>query len=767
MNNKWKIIGIVATGIIVIMIPLSLIVNKSSSTPLNKKAEFVGGKECISCHQREYNLWKGSDHDNAMDYANDSTVLGNFNNAAVRFRGIESKFYKRDGKFYVYTEGIDGKMMEFKVAYTFGVRPLQQYLIPFDKGRYQCLPIAWDTENKKWFDMAGMVYTPDELKPDSWLYWTNQAQNWNGVCAECHSTKLVKNYDIEKDSFNTTWSDIDVNCEACHGPGSRHIEWANLPEGSRDSDKEMGLVVQTSGTTSKQYIEACAPCHSRRTSLSDNDHRSNEYYNNYRPVLITPPLYYADGKILEEDYVFGSFTQSKMYMNDVKCGDCHDSHSLKLKFDGNALCTQCHRAEEYDNYKHHFHKYTNEKGETVIDKFGNKQPVGSGTLCKNCHMPGKYYMGIDFRWDHSLRIPRPDISEKYGIPNACNDCHADKSYKWAEGYIKRFYGEQKKTGYPEILAAAVNHESGEDTALIKLIKNDLYPEIVRATGLQYLAGYENDKADSVIVEMLNNPEPIIRETAVNVLRTNEPDKLVALLVPLLNDPVKIVRTAAAYRLSIVKKENLTEIQHKNYNRVIGEYLNSLKYTADFPTGKFNLGNYYSNTGDYQKAEKFYNNAIKSDSLIYEAKVNLAMLYYNHGELNKAKNLFLNIAEHNTGFKGSYYYLGLLTAEQKKYKEAAGYLEKAAKQKNPNPRVYYNLGLVYQYLKEQKKAEEILLKGYSKMPENFDMIYALSDFYFKSGNKKKALLYANEIRKKFPDNPLGKQLIEFIQKDMAY
>lgn len=763
MSNNWKIIGIIATTIIVVMIPLSLLVQKASTYSFKKEAFFVGGEKCITCHQREYNLWKGSDHDNAMNPVNDSTVLGDFNNIEVQFRGKKSRFFKRDSSFYVYTEGIGGDMAEFKIAYTFGVRPLQQYLVPFSKGKYQCLPIAWDTENKKWFDMAGMVYTAEELKPDSWLYWTNQAQNWNGVCAECHSTRLVKNYVIEKDSFKTTWSDIDVNCEACHGPGSEHLEWAKLPEGARQYDEGMGLVIQTSGTTSKQYIEACAPCHSRRTSLGDNDHTSIEYYNNYRPVPISPPLYYADGQILDEDYVFGSFTQSKMYMNDVKCNDCHDSHSLKLKFDGNALCTQCHRAEEYDTYGHHFHKYPGEKGEPVIDKFGHKIPVGDGTLCKTCHMPGKYYMGIDYRRDHSLRIPRPDLSIRYGVPNACNDCHSDKNYQWAEKYITKFYGEHKKTGAADILAAAYNQKAGEDTFLIKIVNNSLYPEIVRATALQYLSSYESNETDSVIIEMLNDPEPIIREAAVNAVRINDQEKLVKVLAPLLNDPVKIVRLASGNRLSLIKKDFFTKRQVNNFNSVMAEYLNSLNYLADFPTGKFNLGNYYSNTGDLQKAEKFYNEAIKSDSLQYPAKVNLAMLYYNGGKIKKAENLFLNLAKNNPEFENSYYYLGLLKAEQKDYKAAAGYLEKAALTPDPSPRVYYNLGLIYQFLNNPGKSEEILLTGYSRDPDNFDIMYALSDLYLKKGNIKKALLYANELREKYPDNPLGKNLTDFIKK----
>ena len=211
-----------------------------------------------------------------------------------------------------------------------------------------------------------MVYTPEDLKPDNWLYWTNQAQNWNSMCAECHSTNLEKNFDLVKKSYHTTWSDINVNCEACHGPGSAHIEWARLPELARPRDNNTGLVVRTSKITSRQYVESCAPCHARKSTLGTYDHLHGEFMNNAIPQLPVTPYYFVDGQFLEEDYEYGSFTQSKMYMKDVRCGDCHDPHSLKRKFEGNALCTQCHRADEYDTYDHHMHKSKGETGTSFM-----------------------------------------------------------------------------------------------------------------------------------------------------------------------------------------------------------------------------------------------------------------------------------------------------------------------------------------------------------------------------------------------------------------
>ncbi|MEI7982439.1 MAG: cytochrome c3 family protein, partial [Bacteroidota bacterium] len=381
MNKKtWKNTGLIATVVIVLTFPLSLILNRNSGNRQEPAAVFTGGKACIECHQKEYRLWSGSDHDKAMSVASDSSMLGDFNNAEFTYDGKTSKFYKRDGKFFVFTEGPGGEMREFRISHTFGVRPLQQYLVPFRSGKYQCLPIAWNTVEKKWFNMAAMVYKPEDLKPDNWLYWTNQAQNWNSMCAECHSTNLQKNYDLSTKSYHTTWSDINVNCEACHGPGSAHIEWARLPELARPLDNNAGLIVKTSSITSRQYVESCAPCHARRNSLGPYDHRHNDFLSNEIPQLPVTPYYFVDGQILEEDYEYGSFTQSRMYMKDVRCGDCHDPHSLKRKFEDNALCTQCHRADEYDTFDHHMHKSKGDPGTSFINKQGKKLGPGDGNL---------------------------------------------------------------------------------------------------------------------------------------------------------------------------------------------------------------------------------------------------------------------------------------------------------------------------------------------------------------------------------------------------
>ncbi len=333
------------------------------------------------------------------------------------------------------TRGVDGEPGEFEITHTFGWYPLQQYLIPFPNGRMQCLPIAWDAQKKRWYHL----YPDEPLDPDDWLYWTNNGQNWNGMCAECHSTDLKKGYNHRSDTYDTTWSEISIGCEACHGPGSAHVAWSHLPEMGRPDVENVALTVQTRGLSSRRQVELCAPCHARRMSLDDNIHRHADFLDYGIPQLLNEGLYFADGQILDEVYVYGSFVQSKMYARDVRCSDCHDVHSIRRMAEGNALCLQCHPAAVYDHKGHHFHKSAGEPGEPIRSASGQVLfEVGSGARCENCHMPGRHYMGIDYRPDHSFRLPRPDLTLAMGTPNACDRCHVDKPTQWSVDAMGRW-----------------------------------------------------------------------------------------------------------------------------------------------------------------------------------------------------------------------------------------------------------------------------------------------------------------------------------------
>ena len=574
-------------------------------------------------------------------------------------------------------------MADFEIAYAFGHDPLQQYLVPFPGGRLQCLTVAWDADRGEWFDL----YPNDEIPPTDWLHWTRAAQNWNGMCAECHSTNLQKNYDPETKTYDTTWSEIDVSCEACHGPGSQHVAWAEIQPMARPVIDDYGLVVATSGITSAQQVELCAPCHSRRAEFGDYDHTGAALLDTFRPSLLEEGLYHADGQILDEVYVWGSFTQSKMYANDVRCSDCHDVHSLKLKAEGNALCLQCHRADAYDTPEHHFHKKVDD-GE-----------ASDGALCVKCHMPEQPYMVIDERADHSLRIPRPDLSQALGSPNACSQggCHADKSLQWSVDAYTKWYGQAKKPHYGTTLAAGREGRPESRDEVIRLAGDQLYPAIVRATALSLLRNYPGEDSTRAIAVALADPEGLVRLTAITNLVARDQAELVRLVAPLLLDPLRAVRMEAAVRLADTPDAELEPYQREARAKALAEYRRAMAHTLDFAFAGHNLGNLAARLGDAATAEKYYRTAIAIDDLFYPAKANLAVILNAEGRNDEAAALLLSILESDPSQYDAAYSLGLLLAEMGRYTEAETYLARAAAGMPGHEGAQRNLGAIRAYL----------------------------------------------------------------------
>ena len=716
-------------------------------------ARHVDPARCEACHAREHRAWQGSHHDLAMQVATEETVLGDFSDVEVEFHGITSRFFRRDDGFFVHTEGPDGEMGDFEVAYTFGHDPLQQYLVPFPGGRLQCLSLAWDRVRGAWFHL----YPDTEIPPDDWLHWTRNAQNWNGMCAECHSTNLVKGYDAASQTFSTTWSEIDVSCEACHGPGSAHVDWADLPPMARPETDDLGLVVPTGGISSRQQVELCAPCHSRRTELGDFKHSELELLDSLVPSLLDEGLYHADGQILDEVYVYGSFVQSKMYRNDVRCADCHDVHSLKLHFEGNELCGQCHRLDTYDSAGHHFHKKT-------VDG----EP-SAGALCISCHMPQQLYMVVDWRADHSLRVPRPDLTRDIGTPNACGQagCHADKGLRWQIDEYEKWYGRAKKPHYGTVLAAGRERQGEAREQLVRLAGDPLYPAIVRATALSLLGNYPPDPSTARIFDLgLADEEPIIRRTAVEFLSATAIEEVVTKLAPLLFDPVRAVRTLAGSRLAGAPDELLKPYQREQLGKVIAEHVADMRYSMDFAFAGHNLGNLYSQLGESEKAIEAYRSALEVDDLFFPAKMNLAVLYNTAGRNEEAEILLREILASYPDEDQAAYSLGLLLAEMGRLDEAVEFLGRAATLQPDRTRAHYNLGLALQALGRIDEAEGALLRAVELEPENLDYLYGLADHYARAGNIRAAILVAEQMIATHPENPIGRDLKTQLERALS-
>jgi len=666
---------------------------------------YVGDQNCISCHEDAAKDWQGSHHDKAMQTVSDETVLGDFNDAEASLDGVNYFFFKKESEFFVRITELDGSVNEYKLAYVFGLTPLQQYIIDFKDGKKQVLRVTWDTLDKKWFHQ----YAGDEIVITDWLHWSRGAQNWNTMCAECHSTNLKKNYLVEKDSFHTSYSSINVSCESCHGPGAQHLNWAN----SGANDGNMYMVLGDDQTT---QMNMCAPCHARRVKLTKDMIPGLNFEDQYLIQNISSEYYHLDGQILEEDYVYGSFLQSKMHAQGIKCGDCHNVHSNKLKMTGNKLCLQCHVPDTYDSPKHHFHKENTE-----------------ASLCINCHMTGRFYMGNDFRRDHSFRIPRPDQSVSHGTPNACNECHKDKSEEWAAQQVVNWYGKERRPHFSDYLLMSTNTDlNQQERQKLNDFINDLnYPAIARSTVISNL-NFTNENDLKSLIATLNDSSAVIRYNALMEFRNMNPQDRIVIAKKHMTDSVRLVRIGCAQLLIGFEGDEWSEADKLSLFKAKEELEEMLFGNADFSTGRLQLGDYFMQANDVKTAIKHYEIALKKDSLLFPVYTNLATAYSISGQTDKAFET-LNI-----------------------------WIDKEPNASRP----YYLRALLNFEIGNNELAEQDLKMAIELNPEDSRSMYNLATFYFQTKDFLKAESMINDALKLEPNNPEVKYLKALILKELG-
>ncbi|MFK5879565.1 MAG: multiheme c-type cytochrome [Flavobacteriaceae bacterium] len=657
------------------------------------KSTFIGSKSCKSCHQKEFSDWEGSHHDLAMQVADSISVLGDFNNTTVAFKKIKSTFFKKGNNFYVTTEGHDGNYADFKIEYTFGVTPLQQYLIKFDNGEYQCLSTAWDSKKNKWFSLL----QPElDINHGDRLHWTGSAMSWNMMCADCHSTNLHKNYDSKTDTYKTTFSLINVSCESCHGAASEHENYYQNPPENEMSPK----MYMNTEMDSKEVVDKCARCHSRRSQVTEYFDYEGEYMDHYLPSLLVDGLYELDGQISDEVYVYGSFVQSKMYHNGVSCKDCHNVHSLKLKKLGNDLCMTCHEPK-YNTESHHFHPNNME-----------------GSQCINCHMTGKTYMGNDFRRDHSFRVPRPDQSVKYDTPNACIGCHKDKTDEWAAEVIVDKFGSIRADHFSDHLLKGYFEDP---SAFEILMANHGYPDIARATAInQFSNQYLNDQQLALLTSYLNDSSALVRNEVVSSLEKINNPKSAENIARMLQDSVRVVRISAARYFNMTNQDVAAIADFKTANK---EFLTALNLNADFASGQHQIALYYQAKGNIEKAIEAYRRANEIDGYYNRSRMNLALIYYQQGLASESEKLYLKVISQEPQFSYPYYMAGLLYNELGDNEKALKYLGLATEKLPFNQNAYYNYALKLQGIEKYKESVVVLKRGLENVPYDERMLYA--------------------------------------------
>jgi len=741
-------------------------------------ATFVGSESCAGCHQSQGKLWQSSQHERAMAHATDKSVLGDFNNTSFDYYGVTSRFFRKDGKFFVETDGPDGKLATFQVKYTFGVDPLQQYLIEFPDGRVQALSIAWDSRPKekggqRWFHL----YPNEEIKHDDILHWTKLNQNWNFMCAECHSTGVRKNYDATNDRYATTWAEISVGCEACHGQGSNHVAWARAQQSwwpfGKTKDSTKGLIVQfdeRAGVTwtqndrtgmpqrngmplgPRKEVETCGLCHARRDPFSADWVPGQSLSNTHFVTPIIRTLFYADGQMRdnEEAYNYLPFRQSKMYASGVTCSDCHDPHSAGLRAPGDAVCGQCHLMTKYESASHRHH-------ETV-----------SGAIpCVSCHMPGRKYMVVDRRHDHSFRIPRPDQSAKLGTPNACNDCHGDKSSQWAASAVESWFGPQRKgfQTYAEAFHSAWTEQPDAVKRLSQVIADGNVPAVARASALAALAGYLSPATVGLAQNALTDGDPMVRLGGLAMLEGVPANQLWPLVAPLLSDPIKGVRIRAVSLLAAVATGSQPAADRENFDRAAAEFIAAQRFNADRPEAHTTLANFLAQRQQAAEAEAEYKAALKLSPQFVPAAINLADLYRALGRGDDGVQVLREAITAVPQDAGLHYALGLALVRQKKNDEALSELQRATQLAPDRAHYAYVYAVGLHSTGRVDEAIAALKENVSKHPTDRDSLSALATFNRDAGNIALALEYAQQLARLAPDDKRISDLVDALKRQM--
>ncbi|UPJ64326.1 multiheme c-type cytochrome [Bradyrhizobium sp. 191] len=757
-------------GSLLVLIAGALLWPRVSKVPAKPRqiAErtFVGSEACSGCHATQAKLWQTSQHRHAMDHATNQSVRGDFNDAVLEYAGTRSRFFRRDRKFLVETDGPDGKPATFDIKYTFGLDPLQQYLIEFPDGRIQALSIAWDTRPKdqggqRWFHL----YPDAAITSNDPLHWTRLNQNWNFMCSECHSTGVHKNYDAANNRFATKFAEISVGCEACHGAGSRHIAWANQKPAWRGPDdgllvrfdERTGITWSTEtetlrpkrsvpATALRKEVETCGRCHARRDQLSEDWTPGRPLSETHRVSLLDRQRFHADGQMRddEETYNYTPFRQSKMFAKGVTCSDCHDPHSAALKAPGDGICAQCHAAANYESAAHRHHV-----------------EVSPTPSCASCHMPERRYMVVDRRHDHGFRIPRPDLSMHTGAPNACNDCHQDKPAAWAAQQIETWFGPERHDHqtYARAFHAAWSEAADAQSLLAAIAGSGDVPGIVRASALAELP-----VPDLILIRRgLSDPDPLVRLGSLDALEGVPTDQLWALASAQLADPIRGVRIRTAEVLASVPPFQQPAADRDRFAQAVAEFVAAQKLNADRPDARTALGNFYARQASAAGAEAEYRAALRLDPSFSPAAVNLSDLYRQLGRESDGEQL-LREALSKSGQNASLHHsLGLVLVRQKRANEALDELRQAAVLEPSQPRYAYVYAVGLHSSGRRDDALAVLRNSLLMHPNDRDTLSAALALSREKGDSASALGYAEQLARLMPHNRKIEDLIKQLKQ----
>jgi predicted CXXCH cytochrome family protein len=708
---------LVALGFAVTLLP------GCRSTETVTTNEYAGSPACGGCHAPLTASWSTSFHHLAMLPAAPGAGL------LARPRP-EGPLVEAGGDYWMTGSSLEVSK-DVPLRYALGHSHVEQFLGDLGGKRLQALPLAWDVRAGEWFDLFGT----ERRRPEDWGHWSNRGMTANVQCLFCHTTDYAKGYDPATDGYDSTWKEMGVGCEACHGPGSAHVRaqgGAADPYAKPDDDL---------------LLAACGSCHSRRVERAP--YRTGvPYLDVFEPELLDSNEYYPDGQVKEELYELISFEMSRMHGEGVRCWDCHDPHGNGTRKPGNELCRTCHEAS-LDSEAHTHHA------------------AGSaGAQCIGCHMPITVYMQRDPRHDHSFQRPDPQATIDLGIPNACNRCHTERDAPWAVEQMQAWYPNDAVRVRRRAIAAAIAQGRADDAAavpaLLELLGSPI-DAVRRASAARLLGRFPTATGvTTALITGLRDTEPLVRAGSAWSLAqrpTLAPDARTALETAL-DDPVLVVRLHAALGLRDVHPKDLPPALATALAKATAEWRVSQEVGGDTPEAHYNLGIFLAARGDVDGAASEYRAALRLWPTSIQARHNLAMLLGQNGRLDEAARELETLLEHDP-VPASAFALGLVYGQLGRWQDAARALQRCLDEDPAYPRARYNLALALAKAGETTRALDELERATDDPASRRDAILTLIDLARQTKDRPRIEKWALEAAKLDPsiaENPEMQELL---------
>ena len=586
---------------------------RSKLPPLAEQpAMMVGSAACVLCHERAHEAWTSSRHSKMVQPAVPGAVRGDFSVERLTLRGREYGIRRVGARYFITESFFTGEPTEHQVDYTLGNRRIQHYLTTLEDGRVIVLPPTWDVLRREWFHNLEIA-APDQREG------VIPVQLWNKNCFGCHVSDQVKGFRPAEDRYDTTWLDFGTTCERCHGPGSRHVDkYTNLA--AYGDDPEVHIVRQTRLDHETNSM-VCAQCHSFRDQMAFGFAAGDNYFDFFFPLLeytqepSEDPTWYPDGKTRRfSTNTLGIWQSECFVLGGATCTGCHiDPHrpdierNIQLRPTNNALCTGCHEAIGADPASHTFHA-----------------PASEGSSCVECHMPRSVTSIRAKMRDHSISIPSPANTRRFGVPNACNECHASESAAWAEARMDAWWGDTPRRKKIERRAAAyqgAREMSREALDLLRAISvEEAEGPVNRANAAghlgRYLAAQETrDAATSALLAAAEDPHPLVRAVAsLKLGETGTPDipRIRETLVERVQDERRAVRMNAAISLLNLGIRTLPGEAEESFE--LAKRLHAVRgnFFADDAPQQLNLGRFHVLDGNPGAAERAFEQSYQLD-----------------------------------------------------------------------------------------------------------------------------------------------------------